>query len=95
MVIVIDATNIRGGGGVTHLIELLKEAEPFFFGFTKIYVCATKKTNEKIEDKPWLIKYNNNFFEQGTISRFFWQIFLLNKFLKKNKCDLLFVPGGT
>jgi glycosyltransferase involved in cell wall biosynthesis len=95
MVIVIDAINIRGGGGVTHLVELLKEAEPSFFGFKKIYVCATKKTNEKIEDKPWLIKYNNNFFEQGTIARFFWQIFFLNKFLKKNKCDLLFVPGGT
>jgi hypothetical protein len=47
MVIVIDATNIRGGGGVTHLVELLKETEPTIFGITKIYVCATKKTNEK------------------------------------------------
>ena len=95
MVIVIDATNIRGGGGVTHLVELLKETEPTIFGITKIYVCATKKTNEKIEDKPWLIKYNNKIFEKGTIVSFFWQILFLNKFLKEKKCDLLFVPGGT
>jgi glycosyltransferase involved in cell wall biosynthesis len=95
MVIVIDATNIRGGGGVTHLVELLKKAEPTFFGFSKIYVCATKLINEQIEDRPWLIKYNNKYFEKGIITRFLWQIFFLNKFLNKNKCDLLFVPGGT
>jgi glycosyltransferase involved in cell wall biosynthesis len=95
MVIIIDATNIRGGGGVTHLVELLKETDPSSFGITKIYVCATLYTLGKIEDMPWLVKYNNKFFEIGTIARFFWQLFYLNSFLKKNKCDLLFIPGGT
>ena len=47
MVIVIDATNIRGGGGVTHLVELLRETEPSSFGITKIVVCATLNTIEK------------------------------------------------
>jgi hypothetical protein len=95
MVIVIDATNIRGGGGVTHLVELLKETEPSTFGISKIFVCATLNTINKIEDRPWLIKYNSKFFEKTTILRFFWQIFFLNSFLKQNNCDVLFVPGGT
>jgi glycosyltransferase involved in cell wall biosynthesis len=95
MVVVIDATNIRGGGGVTHLVELLKELDPTIFGYSKVYVCATKKTNEQIEERPWLIKYNNNYFEKGTIRRFFWQIFFLPNFLNDCDCDLLFIPGGT
>ena len=95
MVIVIEATNIRGGGGITHLVELLKEAEPSFFSIKEVYVCATKKTLEKIEDRPWLIKYHNNIFEKGTIARFLWQSLLLNNFLKQCRCDLLFIPGGT
>lgn len=95
MVIVIEATNIRGGGGVTHLVELLRETEPSSFGITKIFVCATLNTIEKFEDRPWLVKYNNKYFEKGTFARFFWQFFYLNKFLKQSKCDLLFIPGGT
>jgi len=95
MVIVIDATNIRGGGGVTHLVELLRETEPTFFGIKKIFVCATLNTLDKIEDRPWLVKYNNKYFQKGTFLRFFWQFFFLNKYLKQSKCDLLFVPGGT
>ena len=34
----IDATNIRGGGGLTHLVELLRTARPEVHGVDSIVV---------------------------------------------------------
>ena len=91
---VIEATNIRGGGGVTHLVELLKAVKPSSHNIEKIYLCANKNTLNKIEDRPWLIKHHDKVFEKGLLHRFFWQTFLFKKFLKIQKCDILFIPGG-
>ena len=54
--IAIDASNIRIGGGVTHLIEILREADPATHGFEKILIWACAATLAKLEDRPWLEK---------------------------------------
>jgi hypothetical protein len=51
MILGIDASNIRGGGGVTHLVELLKAANPIQYGFEKVYVWSGKYTLDKIENR--------------------------------------------
>ena len=38
----IDASNIRGGGGITHLVELLNAARPSNFGFERITVWGSR-----------------------------------------------------
>lgn len=95
MNLVIEASNIRGGGGVTHLVELLKSAEPSKFGFNSVYLISVKSTLDKIEDRSWLVKYNSEKLEKSTFERFSWQLFNLNELLKKWECDQLFIPGGT
>ena len=52
----IDASNIREGGGVTHLVELLRNAEPQNQGITKVIVWSGSKTLETIENRPSLKK---------------------------------------
>ena len=52
----IDATNLRGGGGITHLVELLRIAEPAYSNIERIVVWAGISTLELIEDRPWLDK---------------------------------------
>lgn len=44
MILGIDASNIRAGGGVTHLVELLRAANPSVHGFEKVIVWGDRKS---------------------------------------------------
>ena len=67
----IDASNIRGGGGVTHLVELLREAKPFEHGFSKIIVWSGHSTLDRIENKSWLKKEHQQLLDKGFLCRMF------------------------
>ncbi len=95
MIIGIDACNIRQGGGVTHLSQLLNESNPKRHGFTKIVVWSSKKTLSCLPDFEWIEKKNNWFLEKNFISAFYFQLFLFSSELKSSFCDIVFVPGGT
>lgn len=95
MILGIDASNIRGGGGVTHLVELLNAAKPNRYGFEKVFVWGGTATLDKIQDKTWLIKKYEPLLDKSLLHRIFWNRFVVNKRLKEVKADLFFVPGGT
>ncbi|RHX86328.1 glycosyltransferase family 4 protein [Leptospira stimsonii] len=95
MILGIDASNIRGGGGVTHLVELLKAADPEKQGFQKVLVWSGTKTIDQIEDKPWLEKIREPLLDRSLLFRVFWGKVILNQRLKQSKVDILFIPGGT
>jgi glycosyltransferase involved in cell wall biosynthesis len=91
----IDATNLRAGGGVTHLIELLRLANPEMHDFKRIVVWAGANTLGRIEDRPWLAKRNPAESEKGLLQRTFWQSRRLSEAAREEGCDVLFVPGGS
>ena len=95
MLIGIDASNLRGGGGLTHLIEVLNHSEPSLHGFSKIIIWAGKHTLDRIENKNWIIKKNNFFLDRGLLLRSLWQKFFFPKIVQSLRCDVIFVPGGT
>jgi glycosyltransferase involved in cell wall biosynthesis len=95
MILGIDASNIRVGGGVTHLVELLKEADPSKYGFTKVILWSGSKTLNQIEERDWLEKQYLPVFDKSLLERMFWQLFKLSKLVKGNGCILLFAPGGS
>ena len=95
MILGIDATNIRHGGGVTHLKELLHAADPMAAGFSKIILWSNQRTLDLIEDQPWLEKAHEPLLDKSLIHRIFWQRYKLTKAAKSFRCDLLFVPGGS
>jgi len=41
----IDASNIRPGGGVTHLVELLRAADRLAYGFSQVIVWGGQATS--------------------------------------------------
>lgn len=98
----IDASNLRSGGTVTHLIELLRAAQPTDHGFSEVVVCAGSAVLRKIEDRPWLRKLGDPLLEQADdpfrdrrhLQRAFWQRFRLARLARSTGCDLMFVPGG-
>jgi len=95
MILGIDASNIRHGGGVTHLVELLRAADPSSFGFSKVIVWGGQRTLDKIDDRPWLVKSPQKLLSKSLPFRVFWQRFKLSNFVRAASCDLLFVPGGS
>lgn len=95
MILGIDASNIRSGGGVTHLVNLLKAKAPSSFGIKKVIVWSNQETLNKIEDYPWLSKSHQPLLEKNLLFRSFWQRFNLSKLAREENCDALFVPGGS
>ena len=95
MIIGIDAANIRGGGGITHLAELLRVADPQTHGFSKIVVWSGALTLSYFDNRPWLQKAHQPLLDKNLFYRLFWQKFRLPKVIQEAKCDILFVPGGS
>lgn len=95
MILGIDASNIRGGGGITHLTELLRAAEPGSHEFTHVIVWSGRATLQQIADRPWLSKAHEPLLDRALPYRSFWQRFRLSALARQAGCDVLLVPGGT
>lgn len=95
MILGIDASNIRTGGGLTHLKEVLLNAEPNQYNFEKVIVWSSNETLAKLPDYLWLRKETHKWLNKSFIFSFLFQILFLSKFAVYEKCNLLFVPGGT
>jgi glycosyltransferase involved in cell wall biosynthesis len=95
MILGIDASNIRQGGGVTHLVELLRGVDPLLHGFSQVIIWSTQATLDKIEPREWLCKAHDPLLERGLLYRSLWQRFRLKQLAIEAGCDILFVPGGS
>lgn len=95
MVVGIDAANLRQGGGVTHLVELLRSAVPQDQGITRVVVWGGAKLLAILDEHYWLTKVNPPELDQGLINRTLWQCFKLSDAANKAGCNILFVPGGS
>ena len=91
----IDASNLRGGGGVTHLAELLRAADPIAHGFQQVVIWASQATLVRLEDRSWLSKRTDPLLESHYLRRALWQRNQLGKLAQTEGCDLLFIPGGS
>jgi glycosyltransferase involved in cell wall biosynthesis len=94
-IIGIDASNIRSGGGVTHLIELLRAAKPSTHGFSKVIVWGGQNTLSRIEERPWLVKSHQPLLDKALPYRVFWQTILLSKLAHKADCSVVFLSGSS
>lgn len=95
MILGIEASNIQSGGGLTHLREILRNGDPLKYGFTKVVIWSKDQTLNLLEDKPWLEKRTRTMMNKSLFHSFFFQMFVLTGLARKEKVDVLFVPGGT
>lgn len=91
----IDASNISGGGGLTHLVELLRASDPASHGFGRLVLWSSRRTLSKLEPRPWLEMRHEPVLEAGFARRAMWQRYALGAALRDARCDLLFAPGGS
>ena len=91
----IDATNIRIGGGITHLSQLLEAGDPLEHGIARVTVWTPRATAASLPTRPWLNVRSPAWGERGALSRFVGQHYLLPREARAAACDVLFSPGGT
>lgn len=90
----IDAFNIRAGGGVTHLVELLAAADPERYGFSKVVVWTPRKTRDRLPKRPWLDTPDVPELEGTLFHRAWWHRKVSHKMQVEAGCDIVLVPGG-
>ena len=88
MILLIDASNILAGGGLNHLVVVLKKGDPLRHGFDKVIVCAPATTLSKIESKSWLEKKSHAFLNKNYFFKWRWRREILPKLLKSNDAFL-------
>jgi glycosyltransferase involved in cell wall biosynthesis len=93
MRLLIDASNIKAGGGLTHLKELLHHADPEAFGFSEVNVFAPSATLRQLPQRPWLEKEPVPALDKGLVSVWHWRTFTLPALVKQSSA-LLFIPGS-
>lgn len=91
----IDASNLRDGGGTTHLTELLRHASPQQHGFDSVVVWGGRDSLSGLPDAPWLTLHYVDALNGPLPSRILWQRRELARAATAEKCDVLFAPGGS
>ena len=91
----IDAMNIRDGGGLTHLREILYHATPETILFDRVIVWGNDICLEALPVKHWLVKIQPLKQNAGIIQRTYWQVFRLATAARQMGCSVLFIAGGS
>jgi glycosyltransferase involved in cell wall biosynthesis len=95
LTIIIEASNIKAGGGTTHLVEILKLWDPEIQnGINEVIVISSKSTLDQLPDKIYIKKISSFFLNQSLFLRTFWQIFLSSRFTRLLNGDILLSVGG-
>lgn len=90
----IDASNLRQGGGLTHLIALLTHTNPVAHGIDKVIIWCNSHLGQALPQASWIECVIIEKFDRSFWYRAYWQRFVLHRLVKK-QCDILFVPGGN
>lgn len=90
----VDATNIRQGGGITHLKEFLSSLQYLDTKYNYIYVWGPKSTLDALPNSKYIIKKSSKLHSKSLIYRYIWQLLFLPFEIGSTKCNILFVPGG-
>lgn len=89
----VDASNLREGGGLTHIIEILAAADPWSHGISRVVLWANGQLADRVARRPWLDVVHVPMLDGPLPARVRWRSRDLPR-LAADKCDLLFVPGG-
>ncbi len=93
MIIGIDASSVRSGGGLSYLAGVLHAAAPHEHGIEKIIVWSGSATLRALPSRDWLELRGDPLLDRPLPFRLLWQRFRFPSLAQS--CDLIFVPGGT
>lgn len=94
MVVGIDLHNIRDGGGMNYIRNLLEAADPVADRFAEIHLFGAAKVLDAFPDRLWIIKHAYPELERSLWARLRFVARRLPAEFKAAGCDILYCPGG-
>lgn len=95
MIIGIDLHNIRDGGGVNYIRNLLTASDPTRDGFTEVHLIGSPRVVDWYPDRPWIKKHGYPVLDQSLPARLWFVLRKLPNVLRSLGCDVLYAPGGV
>lgn len=90
----IDLHNVRGGGGVNYISNILRAFDPIEHGFTQVCLFGSEEVLSHMPNSPHIEKYPQPILSKSLPYRLFFMFFLLRRELNRTGCDVLYSPGG-
>lgn len=94
MIVAIDLHNIRDGGGVNYIRNLLTEASPALDRFSQVHLFGAPRLLESYPDQPWIVKHGYAELDRSLPHRLRFVRYRLPRLLREICCDVLYSPGG-
>src|SRR3954470_25002832 len=94
VIVGIDGSNLRDGGGITHLREFLSHAQPSHFGIDRFVVWCGPKTASALPERAWLTVVAIPQLDRSTAARFWFQWQTLWRLARAAQCAVVYAPGG-
>jgi len=93
--VAVDASRVRSGGGVAHLIGILNIDQIDIFNIHEVHLWSYKELLDQIPDRPWLIKHRPMATEQSIFKQLYWQATKLAEEINDEGCQILFSADAT
>lgn len=93
--VAIDATRVKSGGGIAHLLGILAVEDISVYGIQQVHIWAYRKLLDRLPSRSWLIKHCPKVTEQSLLKQIYWQAFKLTDEIKRVGCQLLFAVDAT
>lgn len=93
--VAIDASRVRSGGGIAHIIGILQEDQVVQYGIKEVHVWAYQKLLDELPSRPWLVKHHPVAAEGNLLRQLVWQAFSLAKEVEAAGCNILFSADAS
>lgn len=93
--VALDASRVRSGGGIAHLIGILSIADPTEFGIAEIHVWSHSRLLALLPDHKWLVKHHHVALERSLVHQVWWQMMQLSRAVKLASCQILFSADAS
>jgi glycosyltransferase involved in cell wall biosynthesis len=93
--VAIDATRVKSGGGIAHLLGILSVEDISAHGIHQVHIWAYQQLLDRLPHRPWLIKHCPRVTEQPLVKQIYWQAFKLADEIKRMGCQILFAVDAS
>ena len=93
MILGIDASNVRGGGGLSYFAGMMNSADPPSHGIDKVIVWAGSAVLDEMPERDWLDSRHETILDNSRAYRLYWQNAIFPRLARD--CDIVFAPGSN